>query len=83
VTDDGRGFDLDGDSGEGFGLIGMRERVRLAAGRHEIESSPGRGTTVHAWIPVARDDGARRRTPTPPDRRPIRVYSSSMPRSSV
>ena len=59
VTDDGRGFaaDAEGD-GEGFGLIGMRERVRLAGGRHEIESSPGHGTTVHAWVPAARDDGA-------------------------
>jgi signal transduction histidine kinase len=51
VTDDGRGF-ADGDSTEGFGLIGMRERIRLAGGRHDIETEPGRGTTVHAWIPA-------------------------------
>ena len=42
----------------GFGLIGMRERVRLAAGRHDIETSPGQGTTVHAWIPASRLDPA-------------------------
>jgi signal transduction histidine kinase len=53
VTDDGRGFSLQ-DATDGFGLIGMRERVRLVGGRHEIESAPGRGTTVLAWIPAAR-----------------------------
>lgn len=53
VTDDGRGFSTAG-SGDGFGLIGMRERVRLAGGRMEVESAPGQGTTVHAWIPAAR-----------------------------
>jgi signal transduction histidine kinase len=58
VTDDGRGFSRE-EGAEGFGLIGMRERVRLAGGRHEIETDPGRGTTVHAWIPAARDAGTR------------------------
>ena len=56
VTDDGRGF-REEEATEGFGLIGMRERVRLAGGRHEIESTPGQGTTVHASIPAARRDG--------------------------
>jgi signal transduction histidine kinase len=55
VTDDGRGFASDG-SGEGFGLIGMRERVRLVGGRHDIETAPGRGTSVHAWIPATRSE---------------------------
>jgi len=58
VTDDGRGFS-DGDPTGGFGLIGMRERIRLAGGRHDIESGPGQGTTVHAWIPATRADRAQ------------------------
>ena len=58
VTDDGRGFS-GGDPTGGFGLIGMRERIRLAGGRHDIESGPGQGTTVHAWIPATRADGAQ------------------------
>jgi signal transduction histidine kinase len=58
VTDDGRGF-LEQDATEGFGLIGIRERVRLAGGRHDIESAPGRGTTVHASIPTSRRDAGR------------------------
>src|SRR4029077_3649550 len=52
VTDDGSGFSGE-EPTDGFGLIGIRERVRLAGGRHDIESSPGEGTTVHAWIPAA------------------------------
>jgi PAS domain S-box-containing protein len=52
VTDGGIGFDLDGLSkGQHLGLIGMRERVRLANGTLDIESVPGRGTTIAAWVP--------------------------------
>ena len=50
VTDDGRGFDPDARV-DGFGLIGMRERVALAHGRLDIESSPGR-TVVRADLPL-------------------------------
>ncbi len=57
VTDNGSGFS-GGEPTDGFGLIGMRERVRLVGGRHDIESSPGEGTTVHAWIPASRLDPA-------------------------
>ena len=52
VTDDGRGFDAESRS-TGFGLIGMRERVKLAAGELEIETGRG-GTTVRARLPVRR-----------------------------
>ena len=52
VTDDGRGFDLESRS-TGFGLTGMRERVKLAAGELEIEPGLSR-TTVHARLPVRR-----------------------------
>jgi signal transduction histidine kinase len=58
VTDNGRGFKANGAT-DGFGLIGIRERVRLAGGRHEIESQPGQGTTVHAWLPAVRGEGVQ------------------------
>ena len=51
VSDDGSGFLLDRPA-EGFGLIGMRERVELVGGRLEVESSPGGGTVVRARLPV-------------------------------
>ena len=44
VVDDGRGFA--GAPGDRLGLVGMRERARLAGGRLEIHSTPGRGTAV-------------------------------------
>ncbi|WP_283136868.1 sensor histidine kinase [Rhizohabitans arisaemae] len=49
VADDGRGF---AGAGEGFGLRGMRERVRLAGGGVEIGSGvDGRGTRITVVIP--------------------------------
>ena len=49
VTDDGKGFDMKSPAG-GLGLIGMRERLALVDGTLEIESAPGRGTTVLARV---------------------------------
>jgi signal transduction histidine kinase len=55
VVDDGVGFSLDGIAddagGERLGLVGMRERASLLAGRLAIESEQGRGTSVEAAIP--------------------------------
>jgi signal transduction histidine kinase len=49
VADDGRGFDQKAPS-EGFGLLGMRERIDLAGGRLTI--SPGHpGTRVDVVLP--------------------------------
>jgi two-component system, NarL family, sensor histidine kinase UhpB len=44
VSDDGRGFSAP--PGDGLGIVGMRERARLAGGRLDVSSSPGRGTVV-------------------------------------
>ena len=50
IEDDGVGFaEL---SGDGIGLIGMRERVGLLNGRLEIESRPDHGTTIVAEVPL-------------------------------
>jgi two-component system, NarL family, sensor histidine kinase DevS len=58
LRDDGQGF-RPGGEGAGFGLIGMRERVALVHGTLDVESAPGRGTTLRARIP------ARPRSPLP------------------
>jgi signal transduction histidine kinase len=42
---------------EGFGLLGMRERIALVNGRVTVQSASGQGTVVRALIP------ARRRPP--------------------
>jgi signal transduction histidine kinase len=51
VRDDGIGFEPSND-GRGFGLRGMRERVKLARGRMMIDSSPGSGTAIRAELPL-------------------------------
>jgi PAS domain S-box-containing protein len=53
VTDDGNGFDPAREREHAsLGLASMRERVRIVRGELEIESAPGRGTTVVAWVPA-------------------------------
>ena len=53
IKDDGNGFDPCGPREHvSLGLASMRERVRLVHGDLEIESSPGGGTKVTAWVPA-------------------------------
>ncbi len=53
ISDDGRGFDTDVSSkGAGLGLIGMRERIRLVAGRLSIRSGHMHGTEILAEVPL-------------------------------
>ena len=62
VVDDGQGFDTEawaahspGDAGEGgYGLRATRARLREVGGGLSVESSPGGGTAVAAWVPVPR-----------------------------
>lgn len=51
VADDGKGFDS-GAPQRGFGLMGMRERVKVLDGSCEIDTSSDRGTTVSVHIPL-------------------------------
>lgn len=53
VADDGSGFDPLAPR-SGFGLDGMSERVALAGGELELESSPASGTTLRVRLPAAR-----------------------------
>jgi PAS domain S-box-containing protein len=53
VRDDGIGFDTaTWRTGRSLGLASMRERVRLVDGTLDIESAPGRGTTITVWVPA-------------------------------
>ena len=53
IQDNGRGFvaALENQS-NGFGLIGLAERVRMLGGTHSIESEVGNGTTVTVITPL-------------------------------
>jgi two-component system, NarL family, sensor kinase len=51
VVDDGMGFDPHQvDSGEHFGLRGLRDLIDEAGGRLDVRSSPGAGTTVRLEV---------------------------------
>jgi signal transduction histidine kinase len=60
VRDDGVGLDpsADGDAarssetGSGFGLTAMRQRLSRLAGTLAIESEPGGGTAISARLPA-------------------------------
>ena len=52
IEDDGRGFEPREGSGDGLGLVGMRERMALLGGRLEIESARGAGTTIVVEVPL-------------------------------
>jgi two-component system sensor histidine kinase UhpB len=61
LSDDGRGFDVQRTAGEAvarkhLGLLGMQERAALVGGEVNVESAPGEGTRVRAWVPLPRQD---------------------------
>jgi signal transduction histidine kinase len=45
LADDGRGFEPGGET-DGFGLIGMRERVMEIGGQFDLRSSPDAGVEI-------------------------------------
>jgi len=53
ITDDGCGFDpaLAAPESAAEGFAAMRARAELGCGRLHVDSAPGRGTTVEAWLP--------------------------------
>ena len=55
VVDQGVGFDPRRQRERpSLGLASMQERMRLLGGELEIESAPGEGTTILAWVPLKR-----------------------------
>ena len=50
VADDGQGFAPD--RTRGMGILGMEERVRQLGGVFSIRSAAGKGTIVHAELPL-------------------------------
>jgi signal transduction histidine kinase len=58
VSDKGPGFDTrQRPRADHLGLAGMRERAELLGGRLELESQPGGGTRVRAYLPIAEVTG--------------------------
>lgn len=51
VEDFGQGFDPEEEGEGGLGLLGIRERARLAGGACEVDTAPSRGTLVRVTLP--------------------------------
>lgn len=53
VTDDGSGFDptVVRSAGRHLGLVSMRDRASGVGGRLDVESAPGKGTTIEMEVP--------------------------------
>ncbi|MGD2155970.1 MAG: sensor histidine kinase [Anaerolineales bacterium] len=70
IRDDGVGFDPSIRSpGDHYGLVGMRERARLAGGSIEITSQVGQGTNLKVTLPLMIEtlsDTKDRRMMSPP-----------------
>jgi signal transduction histidine kinase len=57
ISDTGKGFDAS-ESSEGFGLASMRERLNMIGGSLLVQSRPGRGTAVTAFVDLQPRDSA-------------------------
>ncbi|MBI5579600.1 MAG: response regulator, partial [Deltaproteobacteria bacterium] len=63
VSDNGPGFDPAkmkqlGESGAGFGLFSIRERLDLIGGKLEIDSTPGSGSRIFLTAPLLQTEAA-------------------------
>ncbi len=58
IKDDGKSFNVEralhANGGKHLGLLGMRERLEMVGGRFDVESAPGKGTTITAQIPLGK-----------------------------
>jgi signal transduction histidine kinase len=64
VEDDGRGFSPSdvakpSESGQGLGLLGMRERIEILGGSLTLDSTPGAGTHLSFTVPIPEQEVSR------------------------
>jgi two-component system sensor histidine kinase DegS len=61
IKDDGKSFQVDrvlqANKNKRLGLLGMRERVEMVGGSFDVESTPGKGTTIRVQIPATNGRG--------------------------
>ena len=58
IADDGKSFPVQrvllARGSKRLGLLGMRERLEMVGGQFKIESTPGKGTMIAAFVPVTK-----------------------------
>jgi signal transduction histidine kinase len=59
ISDDGIGFDSEGDFPGHLGLRSMRERTERLGGTLAVESAPKKGTEIRAWVPIVGTSGKK------------------------
>lgn len=56
IKDNGCGFNLNtimtDAKREGYGLIGMRERIQILKGQFTVNTAPGKGTSIYITVPL-------------------------------
>ena len=57
IKDNGKGFQpervvIHASKKKRLGLLGMRERLEMVGGKFAMKSAPGKGTTIHAQVPL-------------------------------
>ncbi len=58
ITDDGKGFDVNGLLNAGLGLVSMRERVESVGGVLEIHATPASGTHLRVTVATQASESA-------------------------
>ncbi|MGO8699139.1 MAG: sensor histidine kinase [Limisphaerales bacterium] len=75
IKDDGKSFHVErvlhGKGSKRLGLLGMRERLEMVGGRFDVESSPGKGTTITAQIEAGHAKAGRANLESTPTVNPI------------
>ena len=65
IADDGKSFQVQrvllARGSKRLGLLGMRERLEMVGGRFGVESAPGKGTTIEAFVPGGKTTGGKKK----------------------
>ena len=65
IADDGKSFQVQhvllARGSKRLGLLGMRERLEMVGGRFGVESAPGKGTAIEAFVPGGPAAGRKER----------------------
>lgn len=60
ISDNGRGFDpREAAASGGLGLVGMRERMEKLGGQLDIETAPGKGTTIRVYSLIGNNNNGQ------------------------
>jgi len=82
VQDNGKGFETSSVLGDynkrgSFGMVNMRERAELVNGVFDLQSAPGKGTTITVRVPIEDENLPGAGRPSFQPRRPLRKHRNA------